>query len=433
MKFICKKFIFPKAYNQSTSIIMHLSECIIFLFTAYMLISWSQQKINIVLADDAPGLDLNALASIASNLGSNPQILNLVTSFLNQNVQKPPSSNQMITNNPSETLSDPSTNYENNVSQQQQQQQQIQAPPQAQSDSSSIAQNDTKRTNPVTSSVALTTVANNQQGATQSPMANVNPLNGLMSLLPNILPGLNNLLVPPKQQNNYGQQQTSAQASIGQTASANQQTLSLSSANNNSTSSMTIPSNIGSNSNTNSNTNTFTSHINSISNSNSNSAQSVINQVLSAYLSGQIPNELLQLGLSGRIPPQLIELALSGQVPAQMIQMVITGQVPISTINAFLATMQTNNNHASSSSHSSSTEQKSSSNNKYNEQSAPTFSLTKLIFEGLFNRFNVSNSRDSSNSIKVPTLLGPVALPNMRRWGQIVGGTITNVASIIPF
>lgn len=154
-------------------------------------------------------------------------------------------------------------------------------------------------------------------------------------------------------------------------------------------------------------------------------AQQVINQILTAYAKGQIPNEMVQLSLSGRVPPQIIELSLSGQVPPQVIQMVITGKVPMETINAFLDAMT-------------STENKSASNSTQIFPGAQLLSQvsTKYIFESLFGK-----NRNKDSTLMVPTLLGavPVQIPsiptlsNVKKFGQIIGNTISNVAAMFPF
>jgi len=177
-----------------------------------------------------------------------------------------------------------------------------------------------------------------------------------------------------------------------------------------------------------------------------NPAQAVINQVLSAYAAGQIPNELIQLGLSGRVPPQIIELALSGQVPPQLIQMVITGQIPMTTINAFLNAMQASASNAGPSPQQMPVQtQPMSRAGPMNPQgffgdgfsSTGLFSTTKALFEALFG-LNRNKQNQQQQGVSVPTLLGTIPLkmpsmPNVRSLGQMVGGTITNVASMIPF
>lgn len=163
------------------------------------------------------------------------------------------------------------------------------------------------------------------------------------------------------------------------------------------------------------------------------SAQSVINQILTAYASGQIPNEIIQLGLSGRVPAQIIELALSGQIPPAMIQMIITGQVPMSTINAFLSAMQPQGES-----------RRGSLDSQYSHQprtqqfsfGGGVIGTTRALFEDLF-KGSPKEPGQSGSGLSVPTLLGPIPLsmpkfPTARRIGQLLGGTITNVASMIP-
>lgn len=70
------------------------------------------------------------------------------------------------------------------------------------------------------------------------------------------------------------------------------------------------------------------------------------------------------------------------------------------------------------------------------------FATTRTVLEALFSNSGrwASQQKSDPPSIKVPTILGPIpvqlpttALSNMRRFGQLVGGTITNVASMIPY
>lgn len=348
----------------------------------------------ITLADDtsAPPLDLSSLANIASSIGSNPQIMGLVTSFLNQNSKQSSASsagslNPLLTSG-SQTNSD--YNNDQDVS--------------SSSQDNQFAQSNKKLDSlkKEASSINSPPSGGNVQIINASPsQANPNSLNGLMSLLPSVLPGLSGIMNKPAKSLTEASPQSFPPPPLQPQSPTATSTVN----------SPSLP---------------LTPPVTQATNQNT--AQSIVNQILTAYASGQIPNELIQLGLSGKVPPQIIELALSGQVPPQIIQMIITGQVPMSTINAFLATMQgsnSNNNIPPVS-------------NQPAQTAATTKSqspgITRVIFEALFNRSSKSNDGTSSSSgIKVPTILGPVAIPNVRKIGQFVGGTITNVASMIPF
>lgn len=136
------------------------------------------------------------------------------------------------------------------------------------------------------------------------------------------------------------------------------------------------------------------------------------------------------------MPPQIIELALSGQVPIEMINMVIKGQIPMQTINAFLSAIQQMQQQPASAPTSSSTGSGAAAAG--GKPSTPgVFAATRALFEALFG-LNNRNKDPSKPGITVPTLIGPIplkmpSLPNVRSIGQMVGGTITNFSSMIPF
>jgi len=350
-------------------------------------------------ADDAPALDMNALASIASTIGSNPQIMSMMSSFLSQNGQKSVSSQtsptqpELVPEQEPNLMAQPETN-------------QFQA---------QVANEPLKRGMRFGEQPkSLGVVASNVQASSAIPAsmpglanANASSLSSLISLLPSVMSNLN--IAGLNNVDNQNKQAVSPRTGQEQSISAVQ---------------------------TSSTTQTITSPSQNppTSPATNSPAQSVINQVLVAYASGQIPNELIQLGLSGKVPPQIIELALSGQVPPQIIQMVITGQIPISTINAFLSSMQNNDSRTPRISSVSSRPESPASPSPAPSSNFSGLSLsstTRALFEALFSR----NRRDGQHSLTVPTLMGqvPIQIPSARRIGQMVGGTITNVASMIPF
>lgn len=344
---------------------------------------------RLATADDSQALDMNALASLASNLGSNPQIMNIVSNLFNQNGQKPSTGGNFA------GLS--STEF---GVQDQEPTSLVQEAPSA---IQPISNEQAKR---VVKPEPVAPAAPSSQTATTAKKdpAGSNGLGSLMALLPSVLPNLNlgalfgNKAAASATSTPPAAAPVAPQTNPPQAIQANSASPSQSQANN--------PAGGG-------------------------SAQTVINQILSAYASGQIPNELIQLALSGKVPPQIIELALSGQVPPQLMQMIITGQVPMPTINAFLGTMQTASAPQQTQSATPATSSSLSSTGPKATIGGIT-STTRAIFEALF-KSAVSNSGGST--IKVPTLLGPVPIPvpNVRRIGQMVGGTITNVSSLIPF
>lgn len=393
----------------------------------------------LVRADDsaaAPALDIGALASLASNLGSNPQIMNLVSSFLNPNggQQKPSvgsantigsgggiqsdlgnasdlESNSIDLTSRQSGTGEPLRRGTRPVMEQQQQQTQAKSIPDPMPDTVTQPEMINTIQKPTSSS------AISQSGAT-SAASSSNPLSGLMSMLPNVLSGMSG-------GSGGGMNLGSLTSLLGLNKPASTSTVSSSSR------SSDLESGLGSKSNVpaqSTGTSVQTTSAGPIS------AQQVINQVLTAYASGQIPNELIQLSLSGRVPPQIIELALSGQVPMEMIKMVITGQVPMSTINTFLGAIQPPQAALT-------TQQAGPRVSNQKVSNPGVFSTTRSLFEALFGlgRFKDPNHPESNKSgINLPTLMGPIplkvpSLPNMRSIGQLVGGTITNFSSMIPF
>ena len=398
---------------------------------------------HIVYADDsaiAPAFDMNTLASIASNLGSNPQVMNLVSNLLNSaNALKPslggnsaapigsvpeqnglsdqdPNSIAPQTDNagqPTAPVSDPLRQLGSRLPTQQ-----AAAIPQSPQSLSSLQPTlspQPQLQQPQLPTAAPASPAVQQQPQQQSqPQSQQNtfkeassPFGGFASMLPNLLPGLN--------LSNFG-----GMGGLGglgnlfglnktpQTDGAQKSTSNTPQSQDNQTpAQLNQPSAPGTSTNT---------------------AQAVINQVLSAYVAGQIPSELIQLALSGRVPPQLVELALSGQVPEQMIQMIITGKVPMSTINAFLGIRQQNEQTRSPA---------STVYGTNNQTPAPSgiYRQSRKLFETLL---GLGGQKSSSNGyVNVPTLFGPVpvripGLSGMRTFGKLVGGTISNVASLIP-
>ena len=329
-------------------------------------------------AEDAPPtpqlpmFDLSALANLANSLGD-PQIMSLVSNLLN----------------PQRAPADPQTNSN-----------------QQNKELITTAQKSGVQPNQEPAQVGPLRRDSGEQ-MTDQPKAVVvadNPLGSLLSKLPNLFPGLNlnnlsGLLGPNKTNQSPQQPPVATVASVKAPEPPGQSTQTAE------TTSVIIPKLMSKQS-------IAPSGPANILN---NPALSVVNQVVSAYIGGQIPIELILLGLSGKVPPQVVEMALSGRVPAEVIQMVITGQFPMSTINAFLNALQ---------------------------QQGPNrgpmgnmFYTTKSLFEALFglNRKRVGESR---SGLTVPTLLGPVRVPgmaNVRSFGQFVGGTISNVSSLIPF
>lgn len=442
-----KSLIYRSNKSDARSINVHYSVLAAGLLLAATVITTS-------LADDnAAGFDLSSLATIASNIGSNPQIMNVVSSLLQP---KPPSSTS-----PGAAIAAPASPATGVLTQTGadsagaiELDQPLPAlppppppPPVPSADEGSAANEPLKRANrapsqtvaspapvPANSPNPAGVAGPTDAGKPGAPGANhaasgtaldANSLNGLMSLLPGVLPNLNlsglaGLLntskippasnpsspqAPPPPSSSQSNAVVAARAGTADQAASGGPT-----------------------------------------------AQSVINQVLTAYVSGQIPNELIQMALSGKVPSQIIELALSGQVPSPLLQMIITGQVPTSTIAAFLNSMQ---NSSSSSGSNNNNNNDNNSNNYGGSASAspqnPTgshastrgpFATTRSILEALFSNSGRRSSQAKAEkpSIKVPTILGPVpvqlptgALSNVRRFGQLVGGTITNMASMIPY
>jgi len=402
---------------------------------------------HIALAEDsaaAPAFDISSLASLASNLDSNPQIMSMVSSLLSQ--QKPAvgaaSAGSAVASGsdgePTGEFGSLSDLDPNSI---------VQPPPGEML--SSGGELPLKR-GAKTASVSTTATTTSETQTTQksnTASASGSPLSGLMSLLPNVLPNLNlNSLSSLLGGIGGGGQKKSAESSasqssaISQSRSADLDESAAVAPTTTTTSTATGLTQTGTQSSSSAATGAAGGGQQAMMAPlavSGNTAQSVINQVLSAYVSGQIPNELIQLGLSGRVPPQIVELALSGQVPPQIIQMIITGQIPMSTINAFLATMQTNGPPRAS------TSSPSPSNTQSSQSSSSPLSTTGKIFEALFNFRQLgggggSQKESGGPSITLPTLLGPVPIqmptfPNVRRFGQMVGGTITNMASMIPF
>lgn len=406
-----------------------------------------------VLADDLSGsspLDMGALANIASSLGSNPQVVNLVSSFLNQgnsaqraatasttslNLGEPPLPELEVGGGVIVPIpEDPAT----------------QATTQSQTNEVPIR----RGTKQVTSSAIQTSTNLQTQRPSSAPTNSLvgGNMGSLMSLLPNVMPSLNlsglinNLVKQPNQVQHSIPNATSGIATANSPQSqpdaqlqSQQQSVPQS---NPSVLQQSAPTSLRT---TSAKPQPTTTQVTS--------AQSVINQVLTAYASSQIPNELIQLGLSGRVPPQIIELALSGQVPPQMIQMVVTGQVPMSTINAFLDTIKQPNEFASGSRTTrlgSVADQAQAPASQHQQQPAfnnGVMSTTRTLFEALFNKNHLNpkevlssvtgNNQAGGLSLSLPTLLGPIPLsmpkfPTARRIGQLVGGTISSMASMIP-
>lgn len=328
--------------------------------------------------DDPAGtsqIDLGTLASLASNIGSNPQLISMIGSLLN-----PPSRPAGGSSTQTDLIVPDHESY-----------------PAASEPSSGSISEPLKR---------LTPDEAKKSEVVQSPSTNsnnpktANSLSGLMSLLPNFLPRLDTSL-------STGSRSTQSNTPV-QTQVASSMPISRASRDSG------LP------------------ETSSVSSSNvpepGNSAQAVINQVLSAYASGQIPSELIQLSLSGRIPASIVDLALSGQVPPQIIQMVITGKIPMSTINTFLDTVQPPSTGSRIA--------PLGSTQLPINSGIGLLSTTRSIFEALFsNPFKFGKEK---SGLTVPTLLGPIPLqfpllPSVRKFGQLVGGTISNVSSLVPF
>lgn len=369
-----------KIKNSSKTVTHHtLSKglALILLITASRLVEATPDEAN-----SSPQFDLGALASLASN----PQLISMIGTLFNQpqksgisssaqsdSIIPEPESNSITHDTPSSATNEPLRR----VTTQQ-------------------VQEESKRVETPQSST--------QAIGDSRPLAPPNPLGGLMSLIPNLLPGLDPNILSTLTGAKSTQPTPPAQQVAGPF----------------------IPITVASRSSKPLETNASPSASYPVPGSNT--AQTVINQVLSAYAQGQIPSELIQLSLSGRVPPSIVAMALSGQVPPQVIQMVITGKIPISTINTFLDSMQV----------------PVAGSRAAPAGSTPTLSIpgtgllstTRSIFEALFaNPFKVGKDK---TSLTVPTLLGPVPiqlpnLPSVRKFGQLVGGTISNVSSLVPF
>jgi hypothetical protein len=400
-----------------------------------ILLSLQPHHGRLVTADDsaaAPAFDMGALASLASNIGSNPHIMSLVSNFLNANNGNQKQAVGAIGGTTS-AQSDMGSVFEqdpNSIAQQ------------SQAGGGEPPFRRGLRVAPLDQSQQQTqSQTGGQSQAAPSSSQSGSPLSGLISMLPGVLSsfssssgnggGLASLLgsftkpppPPPPQQANAADQQQQPQLPP-QVQGPQQQSQTIMPATQPQQAQVPATTSPG------------------LAAQSMGPAQSVINQVLAAYLARQIPDELIQLGLSGRVPPQLIELALSGQVPSQIIQMIITGQVPMSTINAFLNAMQSSgapSNQLAASSRSSNTlgnaNQQIGTTTAFNPTPPPMgmFSTTRALFEAIFKRD--SNGRPMIN---VPTLLGNIpikipTIPNVRSFGQMVGGTITNMASMMPF
>lgn len=443
----------PESTTRTNYFSLYYPTRLLYLFNLLLYITLiSSTKEQFATADDsgaAPQFDIGALASIASNIGSNPQIMGLVSSLFNQNASQKQTGSLSNSNGPNTTPLQPQQqalqlNAADAPLVSSSTDQDTSANPFVQDSLSNQASgNDSPLRRGLQNKQQLISVGAQQNdpsskanaGAASSPPSNA--LSGIMSMLPSVLPNLNlgglgSLL------GQAGLSKTHSSSSTSPTSTSNPSSnfISISSqtsspavaavaSNGSPTTSAILPPSIPA----------TMSQVTLPTNS----AQSVINQVLTAYASGQIPNELIQLGLSGRVPSQIIELALSGQVPPQLIQMVITGQVPMSTINAFLATMQS----SPTGSDQQQQQQSGGSRVRNSAPSAPSSSsahsnnhssATRSIFETLFGSLPLSSS-SSNASITVPTLLGPLPIPrpSVRKIGKMVGGTITNVASMIPF
>lgn len=382
---------------------------------------------QIVEADETiniGGLDLNSLASIASSLGSNPQIMNMVSGFLQPKGSPATgaSAGPSITGAPPASssagaLTQTGAELSGAVGEDQTPTVPVQAAPA--DDGSGVSSNPLKRANQAAAAVSSPSSPAPAPTPSASEPAKPSAINraassstlaSLMSLLPSVLPNLNlasltSSLMSPQQSGKSGA--ATPVASSSGTAGPN---------------AGGVP-----------------------------TAQSVINQVLTAYANGQIPSELIQMALSGKVPSQAFELALSGQVPTPLLQMILTGQVPTSTITAFLNSMQANNNQQARAASASGGPQQAGSTSVQQQGSASVapasqpsgpFATTRTILEALFSNSGkwAPQQKAEAPSIKVPTLLGSVpiqlptgALSNVRRFGQLVGGTITNVASMIPY
>ena len=400
-------------------------------------------------APGAPVLDLGALASLASNIGSNPQIMSMVSSLV---APKPSTGQQATSGVPSQQAdaSAPTSGVQSN--------QDTGQAVVAQADSS-VALRRQPPQEPGNNGAAKTKQQQQQPPAQpqDSPQA-TSPMNNLFSLVPNMLSSLSsgaggaaianlasslgplgNMLglgKQPTQQAPVQQQQAQQQPAQQQPPSAPTSATGQQPA---------APAPEGA-----TNQQQAPGVVQGASIGTANPAQSVINQVLTAYISGQIPNELIQLGLSGRVPPQIIELALSGQVPSPIIQMIITGQVPMSTINTFLSTMQANGASglsipAAAGSAIGPAYKSVGRTPALESLTGNVFSTTRNLFESLFGLArlrpfdpNQPQQQQQGGAINVPTLLGSFplripTLPNMRSLGQLVGGTISSVSSMIPF
>lgn len=286
--------------------------CLLMYFSLQMTISSAQESNSNVF-------DMSSLANIATSLTSNPQIMGLFSTLMNQ---KPANQNQAQSSDSSrlpeiDSIQDGPPLIPNQ-------------PTISQTTSEPIKRNNRFQVEPM----SVEQPTNNLNPSKSSPysglmslastvLPNVN-LNGLMGMLANPKPSV------PKQELPATNGTSQPQASV--TAQSNP----------------------------------------------TSTAQSVVNQVLTAYANGQIPPELIQLGLSGRVPPSIIDLALSGQVPNQIIQMVITGQVPISTINAFLNSLPPQQQQQQSS-----LQMAEDSSKLGARQSTGVFSTTRTFFETL--------------------------------------------------
>lgn len=344
------------------------------IFLVCSILSWSD---SLVEADEPnnSGLDMGALANIASSLSSNPQIMSLVSSFLNPKQSASPSSQN---SDFGMTDTDPNTGAQ---------------------DSSLLLPNQPQIVNNQPVQEPLRRAGRQQTEpkpeAAAAASAKPNPLSNLLSLASNVLPGINvNNLV-----NTLG---SSRSANLNKPEQATTLTNS-----------------------------TSTNAVNQVYQQQpaaTNSAQGVINQILTAYGNGQIPPELIQLALSGRVPPQIVDLALSGQVPPQLIQMIITGQIPMSTINAFLNSVQSQPVAESAQASPAKLGGQIRSPDSPQPKSGP-FATSRQLFETLF------TPKTQGQSVTIPTLFGPVLIqrPSVRRLGQMFGEGISTVASMIPF
>lgn len=357
-------------------------------------------------ADDAGGLDMNALASLASTLGSNPQIMSMVSGLFNQNSAKPSSSSGSGAGaNGLGGGFDAASAATAPVSSDQDSNQPGVAP-----DAAGMP-HITPRSSPVQQPRATKEASPIAAAAPASPTSgSSSSLSSLMSLLPALTQGGAKMPAIP--------QVPPAAAAASVAAAPPPLTASQPVA----TFAQTPPA----------------AQPAAGAAAGGNPAQAVINQVLTAYASGQIPLEIIQLGLSGRVPPQIMELALSGQVPPQIVQMVITGQIPMSTINAFLGTMQpAASSRATSAAASDATAAATATGSGAATASTGgaggIISSTRALVEALF-----KPSANGGRKIMVPTLLGPLPIqipniPSVRQFGQMVGSSITNMASMVPF